>query len=307
MFEENQLTNTSTSESLTYYSVEPSKSYYQKDFENYLTINNKPLSEKAILEYLESIRKSKTTGRLKKNSTFEFILRSIEEMINLNVDLKESQKIKLHKAIEQLQKKYKVVKKEKSVKREETLSHEEIKSLIDGLKNLSAGEPDRAGNKDLKKYQKLSLIVESLYWSGCRISELINCKVEDCRKTENGKFYILTVIGKGNKERTSPILSVNLYNRILSLFQSKEYLFESTTHTQLNRHNVFRDISRAGEVILGKKIYNHIFRHSRATHIYDKTKDVKLVQTYLGHSSAKTTMDMYVFMDIESKLDELDI
>lgn len=295
-------------ETIIYHSIDPTKRHYQLSFEKFLSEKHLQLSEKAILEYIESEKKSKTTGKNKNLKTFVIILQSIESLIDLNMDLKETQRLKLHKSIGQLKKRYEV-KTEKAIKREDILSIEEIRKLIDYLENKDAGKKDNAGNKDMLKYKKLSLIVECLYETGCRISELINIKLSDLTLSQSGKFYSVNVIGKGKKERSTPKLPVNLYKRIKKLFGCKDnndLLFPNMQGKLYDRHNVFRELKEIGKEAIGKEIYNHIFRHSRASHLYEKTKDPKLVQEYLGHSSIKTTLDMYVFMDLNKKEKELE-
>lgn len=295
-------------ETLIYHSIDPAKRHYQESFEKFLASNRLQLSEKAILEYIESEKKSKTTGKNKSLETFVLILGAIEELIDMNSDLKETQRLKLHKLIAHLKKRYKV-KYEKAITREEILSIEEIRSLIAYLENKNPGKKDNANNKDMFKYKKLALIVESLYETGCRISELINIKLSDLSLSESGKFYSVKVLGKGKKERSTPKIPVNLYKRIIKIFGCKDndsLLYPNKQGKVYDRHNVFKELKAIGKEAIGKEIYNHIFRHSRATHLYEKTKDSKLVQKYLGHSSIKTTLDMYVFMDLNKKEKELE-
>ncbi len=296
--------DTAESGNLIYYSIDPAESHYQKSFESFALKRKEPLSEKLILEWLDSEKKSKTTGKDKKQNTFVSMLKAVQKYLDLNADLKETQKAKLNKTINALIKRYKV-KQSKAVSRENILSSDEIEKLAECLWTKPTIK-DNAGNYNPDKNRILSLIVKSLYWTGCRITEILNAVHEDCTLSESGKTVNIQVLGKGSKIRNTPILPVKLYRQIIKLTgNDKGLLFRSKRETPLDRRNIYNEISRAGKEFLGKEIYLHIFRHSRASHIYEKTKDVKLVQEYLGHSSAKTTLDMYVFMDLKKREKDL--
>ena len=292
------------SETLTYYSIDNTKKHYQRSFERFAISNRQPLSEKLILEWIDSERKNKTTGKDKDFKTFEIMLRALRDYLDINADLKDSQRTKLNKTIDQLIKRY-TIKSNRQIQREETLSRAEMSEL---KKYLETKKPtkDRAGNYNPDKYIILSLFIDSLYWSGCRISELVNVKHSDVKIAESGKSVSLRVIGKGKKERSTPILPIEIYQKIVEVTKSNSgNLFKNQIGKPLDRHNVFNEIKKLGREVLGREIYPHIFRHSRATHLYESTKDVKLVQEYLGHSSAKTTLDMYVFMDLKKREGDL--
>ena len=296
--------NPAESGNLIYYSIDPAESHYQKSFESFALSRKEPLSERLILEWLDSEKKSKTTGKDKKQNTFVSMLRAVLKYLDLNSDLKETQKARLTKTINSLIKRYKV-KQSKAVSREDILSIDEIEKLSECLWTKPTVR-DNAGNYNPDKYRILSLIIRSLYWTGCRITEILNAVHEDCSLSDSKKTVNVQVMGKGSKVRNTPILPIKLYREIIKLTGHKEgLLFRSKRDTPLDRRNIYNEIHKAGKEFLGKEIYPHIFRHSRASHIYEKTKDVKLVQEYLGHSSAKTTLDMYVFMDLKKREKDL--
>jgi integrase len=295
--------NQTDSGNLIYYSIDKTESSYQRSFEDFALKRKEPLSEKLILEWLEEKKKTRT-GKDKKSNTFVSMLKAVQKYLDLNSDLKETQKAKLNKTISALVKRYKV-KVSKAISREQVLSVEEIEKLAECLWTKPTVK-DNAGNYNPDKYRILSLIIRSLYWTGCRIAELLNAVHEDCTLSESGKTVNVQVLGKGSKIRNTPIIPVKLYKEIIKVTGNKEGLiFRSKRDTPLNTRNIYREIKSAGKEFLGKEIYPHIFRHSRASHIYEKTKDVKLVQEYLGHSSAKTTLDMYVFMDLKKREKDL--
>ncbi len=288
---------------ILYHSIDPTKAHYQKSFESFALAKKEPLSEKLILDWIESEKKNKLSRGNKKPETFVLMLRSLRDYIELNADLKDTQKAKLTKTIDALIKRYKV-KPEKEIKRDEILSMDEIKILTEHLESKTAKKGSNHSYPE--KYRILSLFIQALYWTGCRVSELVNVTHEDITKAKTGKTVYLRVIGKGRKERSTPILPIKLYNDILSATKNRTgNLFLNSHGKPMDRHNIFTDLRKEGLICLNKKLYPHIFRHSRASHLYAKTKDVKLVQKYLGHSSAKTTLDMYVFMDMEEREKDL--
>jgi len=133
-------------------------------------------------------------------------------------------------------------------------------------------------------------LIEFLFKTGCRISEAINARLANIRKS-NGIANI-EVVGKGNKQR-SVFTDIALINEIQEQFQGNVYLFETGKHTRFKRQNLWKDIKDAGSVSGYEFIYPHIFRHSCAEHLKSKGKDVKFVQKYLGHASPVVTIEFY--------------
>ncbi len=132
-------------------------------------------------------------------------------------------------------------------------------------------------------------ILELLYASGIRVSELIHLKVTDLTMNE----LLLKVWGKGNKERLVPISK-----RVQSLMQEyltsrgsdKPYLFLTSRNLPLTRQAVWKIIKkRLLEIPLGKNVSPHTFRHSFATHLLENGADLRLLQELLGHASISTT------------------
>lgn len=173
----------------------------------------------------------------------------------------------------------------------EVLSYHEIEELFSAI-DLSTDEGMR--NR---------AILETLYSSGLRVSELINLKLN------NIYFDIgfLRVIGKGNKERLVPIGRVALkYIRIyvedirthMEIKPGFEnFLFLNRRGTSLSRVMIFtivKDLARSSG--LGKKVSPHTFRHSFATHLIEGGADLRAVQEMLGHESITTT-EIYTHLD----------
>lgn len=146
-------------------------------------------------------------------------------------------------------------------------------------------------------------IIEVLYSSGLRVSELTNLKLSNLF-LETG---FLRVVGKGNKERLVPIGSeaikyLNIYLKEVRTQQKikkgeEDIVFLNRNGARLSRVMIFTFIKnitiRAG---LKKKVSPHTFRHSFATHLIEGGADLRAVQEMLGHESITTT-EIYTHLD----------
>ncbi|HCI56410.1 MAG TPA: site-specific tyrosine recombinase XerD [Bacteroidales bacterium] len=171
----------------------------------------------------------------------------------------------------------------------EVLTINEIEKLLDAI-DLSKPEGHR--NK---------AIIETLYGSGLRVSELVNLRITDIHREEG--FLIIT--GKGNKQRMVPIGSralkeIDLYfeqRRLIPKIYDENIVFLNRRGRRLTRVMVFTIIkdlaSRAG---IKKNISPHTLRHSFATHMIEAGADLRAVQEMLGHESILTT-EIYTHID----------
>ena len=136
-------------------------------------------------------------------------------------------------------------------------------------------------------------IIDFLYSTGCRVSELCDINLSDMDLDEK----YLKLKGKGSKQRIVPIGS-KLYENLIeylkvrsSFIQNNEKtLFLSKSKNKLDRTAVFRIIKKtAMSLSLQIDIYPHTLRHSAATHMLEGGCDLRTVQEFLGHSSVSTT------------------
>jgi integrase/recombinase XerD len=173
----------------------------------------------------------------------------------------------------------------------DTLSFPEIETLLSAI-DLST--PEGARNR---------AILEVLYSSGLRVSELVELKLT------NVYFDIgfLRVIGKGSKERLVPIGSDALKYLNIYIDQirchipvKKEYennVFLNRRGGSLSRVMIFMIIKDLAIITgLKKSISPHTFRHSFATHLIEGGADLRAVQEMLGHESITTT-EIYTHLD----------
>ncbi len=152
----------------------------------------------------------------------------------------------------------------------------------------AAGQPTPAGLRDLA-------MLELLYGSGLRVSELVGLDVDDV-DLEGGS---LRVLGKGGREREVPLgrharRALEAYltgaRPVLAGPGSRGALFLNRRGGRLTRHGCARLLAacarRAG---IGRRVTPHVLRHSFATHLLEGGADVRVVQELLGHASVATT------------------
>jgi len=136
-------------------------------------------------------------------------------------------------------------------------------------------------------------ILETLYSTGLRVSELVGLKVRNVDLIGG----TLRTIGKGRKERMVPmgsysIQAIRAYLKTLTAEQSEpdRPLFRNQRHGHLTDRSVRRILNRyLLQVSVARRISPHSLRHSFATHLLDRGADLRSVQELLGHSSLTTT------------------
>lgn len=168
-----------------------------------------------------------------------------------------------------------------------------------------------------KAERKELVILTLLYDTGARVSELCGIKIRDIRLEAPA---IITLTGKGNKTRHVPIMknTVTLLQQYLSdigygNLKSSDYpLFVNCHNAQYTRKGISYIISkyekRANEqsIQLAEfKITPHIFRHSKAMHLYQAGIDLIYIRDILGHVDISTT-EIYAKLDTERKRDALE-
>lgn len=164
------------------------------------------------------------------------------------------------------------------------LTESEVTELLSKPNDRFAGIRDR-------------LVLELLYSTGCRVSELVGLNVADVSIEERRA----KVRGKGNRERfvflgaeavdalkTWAPVRENRYDR--DDRDAEKALVLNARGRRITERGVFYLISRyADEAALGRKVGPHTFRHSFATHVLDRGADLRAVQELLGHANLRTT------------------
>ena len=176
----------------------------------------------------------------------------------------------------------------------DTLSYPEIEKL---LQAFDQSKPEGGRNRAM---------LEVLYSSGLRVSELVDLKLNDI----HADVGFLRVTGKGNKERLVPIGRDALkYTKLyveeirgrsphkLPQKGHEAFVFLNRNGKKLTRVMIFTIIKNlALQIGLNKTISPHTFRHSFATHLIEGGADLRAVQEMLGHESITTT-EIYTHLD----------
>ena len=155
-------------------------------------------------------------------------------------------------------------------------------------------------------------MLELLYSSGARVSELIGINLNDLSfiESSDGVITTLKLRGKGSKERIVPLGSFaskaidNYLTRVRPDLAAKNAkttssLFLNSRGSRISRQSAWQmviDAAEAAGVI--DHVSPHVFRHSYATHLLDGGADIRVVQELLGHSSVTTTQ-IYTLITID--------
>ena len=163
------------------------------------------------------------------------------------------------------------------------LNYEEIMKIFDSI-----DEENILGKRD-------RCIVEVLYDTGVRVSELVNIKIKDIDFSEK----TISIFGKGRKERIVyfgdylyDVLNdyINNCRNILLSNKSCEYLILNSRGSQITTRGVEKIIDKVvKDASLKHKISPHVLRHTFATHMLNGGSDIKTIQQLLGHESLSTT------------------
>lgn len=162
------------------------------------------------------------------------------------------------------------------------LTNEEIDKLL----NIEIKDAFDARNKS---------ILELLYSSGLRISELINLEFKNIDLNDCS----VRVMGKGSKERIIPISDIAIkylkiyvkdYRQFLVKNEQNNYLYLNNHGRKMTRQGVFKMIKKiATQNNIKKDVSPHTLRHSIATHMLQNGADLRIIQEFLGHSDISTT------------------
>ena len=234
---------------------------YKNDLEqyfDYLKNTKKNLFDNEdFVDYLFSLELAKSTINRKLTSVNNFLLWSSKLDKYKGKTFRKSENLKTEKKLPNI------------------LTSNYINNLIDKLPTSTA--------KDVRN----KAIIELLYSSGLRVSELVNLKINDVKNDGS-----LRVIGKGRKERLLPM--TDQAYKIISLWlksnraeflkdNDNQFIFLGVRGKQITD----REVRRVVNLITGT--FPHNIRHTFATHVLDGGADLRVVQELLGHSDPGTT------------------
>lgn len=155
-------------------------------------------------------------------------------------------------------------------------------------------------------------LLELLYGSGARVSEVVNLDLSDIHQvaTEGVEVQTIKLRGKGGKDRIVPLGSfanaalLDYLTRVrpdLARNSSKttSAVFLNQRGTRLSRQSAWQFVLNASKAAgITGKVSPHVFRHSYATHLLDGGADIRVVQELLGHASVTTTQ-IYTLITID--------
>ncbi len=233
-----------------------------RQYLDYLKETGQAESVESVRAWLKEVRKTKSpaTFNLRAQALKDYLLKKYEHDYKQLFGVQE-----LFKSI----KPYKV---EKSILQDEYLTYDDVMELSE------------------KVTERMSLIVQALFWTGCRVSELVAIKLDDV--TVNDKAIIRVKAGKGRKEHTV-YLPLALYTKIRDVLKGKEYLFETQGSKPYHRVNLYKEISRQAKKH-GYTIHPHSLRHSKAMYLKDERRlTPDQIAKALGHSDVAITLRSY--------------
>ncbi len=184
----------------------------------------------------------------------------------------------------------------------DVLSFEEINAILSAPERL---QKQIGWRTKIQIWLRDNAILETLYATGMRVSELVDLKQSSLYAEEQ----LVRVFGKGSKERIVPIgipalNAIDCYRREVRsvLAQNKstnDALFLSARGKPLTRMTVWNIITEYTKAAgIKKNVHPHTFRHSFATHLLEGGADLRAVQEMLGHADISTTQ-IYTHIDRE--------
>jgi len=164
-----------------------------------------------------------------------------------------------------------------------TLTEEQVESLL------------HAPNTDEPLGHRDRAMLELLYATGLRVSELINLKMSQVNFNQG----VLRIVGKGDRERLIPLGDesqrwlrdfIDGPRMEILLERQTDYLFPTRRGHNMTRQAFWHIIKRyAQKAGIEKKLSPHSLRHAFATHLLNRGADLRVVQLLLGHSDLSTT------------------
>lgn len=225
----------------------------------------------SYLDWLETVHKSSVRTKNQRlaiiKSFYKYVIRKEPELINTCIKIRE------------------INKKKESKRKIDYFTEEEIKCII---KYVNIHYP-----------RKYLIIISILYETAMRVSEVINIKTIDISFGESPSVVVR--YGKGRKSRVIPIS--NELSRILDKYISNEYinygehyLLYTKFDNAYTRYGIYDFVNRLipkmklqYPTLFNKSYHPHSFRHSKATHLYNKGVLLLVIKEFLGHSSVLAT------------------
>ena len=179
-------------------------------------------------------------------------------------------------------------------------------------KSLTVAEIDQLISHASNKEDPITLrdlaLIEFLYATGARISEVLNLTLADMASIKDDGGFAVKLKGKGGKERIVPVGSfaraaladyLVRTRPLLAKSKTNNWLFLNLRGQKLSRQSAWQIISDvAKRAKISREVTPNALRHSFATHLLDGGADIRVVQELLGHSSVTTTQ-IYTLITID--------
>lgn len=168
--------------------------------------------------------------------------------------------------------------------------------------------PSDLSDKEVKRRRRDQAVVEMLFATGARVSEISNLKA-DCVDLNSG---LIRIMGKGAKERYIQIGEPEVLNLLKKYYTDNEKEIKACGYFFINQRNQrFTEQSIRGMIKkyakqagIERNITPHMFRHSFATYLIEEDVDISCLQRILGHSSIRTTQ-IYIHVAARKQADIL--
>ncbi len=169
------------------------------------------------------------------------------------------------------------------------------------VQRLSREEAERIINQAYSKKGLYGLMVKTLFFTGLRVNEFVNVRVEHVNFSES-EIYVER--GKGSRQRYVPIFPFLRDELIIHVGDRRTgYLFESRLNDKFSKRRVQQIIRQlAQEAGITRKVHPHLLRKSIATFFLNKGMPIDQIQKFLGHSKLETTQ-IYAQTSIQSLKD----
>jgi integrase len=274
--------------------------YMSKGFLNFCE-QNSISGRDAIFKYFTSESKS-----ISRKETLRALLKQIAKNLDSKERLFFSDEIDkiwndAKKQSRKLKSKNRIVRQDKKINETDYIKFSDMSRIVRELWD----DPitSKKYRTDPNKNKKYSLMIQFLFITGIRISELIEIRLDE---TTHGKQKTFLLIhGKGDKNRTV-FIPEKLFKQINKYFQGETYLFETVTNRLYNRMNLYKTLVGIFKKMGHDRIHPHSLRHSCAMWLLNDLKwDVKTVSEYLGHQNTSITLDTYLHEIISENIDSL--
>lgn len=250
--------------------------------EVFLTVNNyhteiEKISKAELREYLVSISNLKAKSIKRKVASLKVLFNYLEYEDRLQINPLRKMRINI----------------------KDTRKLPAVMDMREILKIFKAAYHNKSRFKDQNNYGyqeslRNIVIIELLFSTGARVSEIANIK-QECINLHTGS---ITIKGKGNKERIIQVCNTEAITILRDYYKVfKDRMVHAGDHFLVNRfgkkisdqsiRNLVKKLAEQAGIL--KRVTPHLFRHSFATLLLEKDVDIKYIQSLLGHSSIMTT------------------